>query len=77
MEHLSNDLWDYIEEEVAPMMRRLKLYEDEVVNLPDLQSDNNDSLDIFAEEVLKCISHAKLNKLEVRCKARHKVKLIA
>ena len=74
MEHLTNDLWDYIEEEVTPMMRRLKLYEDdyEAANFPNLRSDNIESLDIFAEEVLKCISHAKLNKLEVRCNTRHK-----
>ena len=70
MEHLTNDLWDYIEEEVVPMMKRLKLYEDDY-EAANLKSDNTDheSLDIFAEEVLKCISHEKLNKLEVRCSA--------
>ena len=72
MEHLTNDLWDYIGEEVAPMMRRLKLYEDEAINIQDLQSGHSDSLDFFAEEILKCVSKAKLNKLEVRCEDRHK-----
>ena len=70
MVHLSNDLWDYIEDEVAPMMRKLKLYEEESEettksDLPNLKSSTT-LLDVFAEELLKCISSVKLNKQEVK-----------
>jgi len=66
-EHLLNDMWEYIEQ-VAPMMKRLKLYDKETEDLltTTSTSENEDFWDLFAEEVLQCVEDGDLNIIEVR-----------
>jgi len=73
-EHLINDMWEYIEQHVAPMLKKLKLYDSEVTDSLPATHEAEDMINVFAEKVLKCIEEAQLNTIQVRSITAYKYK---
>ena len=60
MNYLEDDLWEYMKEEVQPMIKRLGLYDEESNEEADSAATCNIMLDEVAIEILKCISRLKI-----------------